>query len=129
MQKLNLDDTDLGGRYMKHQSFEGKNGRWLEKPMTIRDVRLEEIEQKNEAVVYFTDAEGESHPKGLVLNKTNYSRLRDAYGQYADKYIGKPVVLYTEATQRPDGQPTRGVRIRIPDSEDGFDPNLSKDDG
>ena len=52
-------------------------------------------------------------PKGMVLNGTNWDNFTHAgLPDDCTKWLGVPVEVYTEATQMPNGTPTRGVRVR-----------------
>src|SRR5262249_47367942 len=73
----------------------------------IGKVEVAELREKNgttkrKYVVWFDGIE-----KGLVLNKTNATKLADAYGKEPSRWIGQIVQLYTEDT--PYG---KGVRVR-----------------
>lgn len=58
-------------------------------------------------VLRFRDVE-----QGLVLNRTNASVLADAFGEEADDWIGKPVILFRAKTEF-QGKEVDCVRLRI----------------
>jgi len=49
--------------------------------------------------------------KGLVLNKTNWDAIEEAYGDSED-WPGKPARLFTVKTKDPSGRTVDGCRIR-----------------
>lgn len=59
-------------------------------------------------VLFFQGAE-----KGLVLNKTNATKISQAYGDESDEWQGKPIVLY-EAEVQFGAETVPGIRVRIP---------------
>lgn len=61
-----------------------------ETALTIKDIKLEEVGQKQRIVLYFDEID-----KALVLNNTNYQKLRSAWGKETNKWIQKRLVLYT----------------------------------
>ena len=80
-------------------------------PLTVTGVKEELIGQAKDRklVAYFKGTE-----KGLVLNKTNGKVLAGTYGDDCDKWVGAKVIMYTIWTEY-QGNPTRGVRIRLAD--------------
>lgn len=89
-----LNGSDVGG-----QLFE----------LVIKSIVMEKMENDGamKPVMYFTNAQ-----KGLVVNATNWDNMAVVYEDESENWIGKTVEMYTEATRTPNGQPTRGVRIR-----------------
>ena len=77
--------------------------------LVIKSIMMEKMENDGamKPVMYFTNAQ-----KGLVVNATNWDNMSLVYQDESDNWIGKEVEMYTEATRTPNGQPTRGVRIR-----------------
>lgn len=75
--------------------------------LTIDRVVAEEVGVTKDMkdVMYFREM-----PKGLVLNKSNRLTLIMLYGDYDEKWIGKPLTLYTCDTRTPTGI-GRGMRI------------------
>ena len=66
------------------------------------------FDKENKLVVWFTNDE-----RGLILNKTNNRTLRGAFGDAADDWVGRDIVLFsTEADLR--GKTVPAVRVRIP---------------
>jgi hypothetical protein len=64
--------------------------------------------QEVKPVLYFRGAD-----KGMVLNKTNATKIAEAYGDNTEDWVGKPVVLY-EDTVTMQGQRVKALRVRIP---------------
>jgi len=55
------------------------------------------------------------YPKGIVLNVTNRKVLIARYGKESNDWAGKPIQLYTEMANNPQGGPlVLGIRVRIP---------------
>lgn len=84
----------------------------LKKPLkrTIASVNLEEVqdpktgEGEDKAVMRF-----EVDPKGLVLNKTNFTAAADAFGEDSDDWVGKSVELFVTSTSFGPGVRLRAV--------------------
>ena len=91
-------------RYVKASDLKGKP---LELKMS--NVEMEDLGQGDlKPVLYFVDRK-----KGLVLNKTNGNNIAKAYGDSADGWVHKPVVIYpTEVDFR--GESVAAIRVRIP---------------
>ena len=89
-----LNGSDVGGQLFK---------------LVIKTVVMETMENDgaSKPVMYFTEA-----TKGMVINSTNWDNMSLVFGDESDNWIGKHIEMYTEATRTPNGQPTRGVRIR-----------------
>ena len=77
--------------------------------LVIKSISMETMENDgaSKPVMYFTEA-----VKGMVINSTNWDNMSMVFGDESDNWIGKQIEMYTEATRTPNGQPTRGVRIR-----------------
>ena len=77
--------------------------------LVVKSIVMEKMENDGamKPVMYFTNAQ-----KGLVVNATNWDNMALTYEDESENWIGKTVEMYTEATRTPNGQPTRGVRIR-----------------
>jgi hypothetical protein len=52
--------------------------------------------------------------KGLVVNKTNASRISKLYGDDTDNWIGKEVVLYVDHEVQYGSDMVSGLRVRGP---------------
>ena len=52
--------------------------------------------------------------KALILNKTNAMTLSSVYGDDTDNWTGKPVELYSQIVQGPNGM-VEGLRVRVPE--------------
>ena len=76
--------------------------------------------------IFMDDVGGNSNPadqkpvimfrgmsKGVVLNKTNATTLKEAYGRKTDDWIGKQVVLYPTVTSF-QGKNVPCIRLRVP---------------
>ncbi len=77
--------------------------------LTIVDIVMEKMENDGamKPVMSFVGAK-----KSMPINATNWDNMSMVYGDESDNWRGKQIEMYTEATRTPNGQPTRGVRIR-----------------
>ena len=88
-------------RYLKGLHLEGSEPTW-----TISHAEEQTMLGEEKLVVYF-----EEEDRGLVLNRTNARRLVDAFGDDADEWVGKRVVLYTEPVDF-NGKTTDAIRLK-----------------
>jgi hypothetical protein len=91
---LRADDIDARGGQLTH---------------TIRKVVLEEVGQDRveKPVVYVRDT-----PCGLVLNRTNATRLAASLGDETNDWIGQQIVLETEQVPM-GGRIVPAIRVRV----------------
>jgi hypothetical protein len=87
-----------------------------ERRLKIRDVTKEVVGEKEEpkACVWFTTTD-----KGLLLNKTNLRLLQSAFGDDMSKWKDKIAIVFVVPCMY-KGQPTTGMRIRIPPPKDNY---------
>lgn len=90
-------------RYLKWQDLNGKEVR-----VVIRAVTVEDLGNDRKPVMTFDSAQ-----KTMIVNKTNWLTIAQAYGDDSDGWIGKPVILFAMSTSF-QGRPTQGLRVRIP---------------
>ena len=76
--------------------------------VTIDRADLEKLGDDSKLVLYFKNKE-----KGMVCNKTNFSRIAFLYGDETDNWTGKEIVLTAEFVEF-QGRTVRGLRIRAP---------------
>jgi hypothetical protein len=96
------------GKYLKATDILGKRI-----PVTISHVEMERVgaDKELKPVAYFVGKE-----KGLVLNKGNCSIIWGCNGsEEMNEWGGTKITLYTAPTTKPDGTPTMGLRVDIPD--------------
>lgn len=74
--------------------------------VTIKDVVMEKLGEDTRPVLYFSGKE-----KGIVLNKTNATNIREAYGPDTEEWTGKKVVLFTAWVDF-QGRSVEAIRIR-----------------
>ena len=74
----------------------------------IEDVAGNHDPDDERPVVYFKDKS-----RALVLNRTNANTLSAVYGDEADKWFGKPVILYRTETSF-QGRMVPCIRVRVP---------------
>ena len=96
--------TAFPSEYLKHQDI-GMG----EFTVTIHEALMKDMgDGQSKPVLYFKEAQ-----KGLVLNRTNSDELFALFGTHnTDDMTGQQVILFTVATQTPQGQATRGIRLR-----------------
>lgn len=94
-----------GGQFLKAQELTGDS------TVTISKVTAEQVGQGNQSeeklVVWFRNL-----TKGLVCNKTNLNALIDAYGDDTDRWVGKPVILFSTMVEF-QGKRVPGIRVRV----------------
>jgi hypothetical protein len=79
--------------------------------VTIERIEMSEpMGDKKEVkpVLYFRGAD-----KGMVLNKTNATKIATAYGDDTDDWVGKPIVLFPDKVNF-QGEMRDALRVRIP---------------
>ena len=96
--------------YLKADDLEGKAHE-----LQIAECALEWLGQgkdkEQKPVLFFEGAK-----KGLVLNVTNATVIREAYGKETNDWAGKPVEVYpTQVEFR--GKLVDGIRVRVPKEE------------
>jgi hypothetical protein len=90
-------------KYLRSADILGKG----DVPVVLGDIKHEEMaDGEKKYVLYFQDK-----VKGLVLNKTNWDVLEEAFGD-SDDWPGKPATLFTVKTRDPAGKPVDGIRIK-----------------
>lgn len=96
------------GKYLKHQDLGSQD--W---PVTISDVKREEIKNKDGSndkkfVLYFEELD-----KGLVLNTTNMNMLYKLFNSDdSDDWKGSRCTLYVKDDIEYGGDLVSGIRIR-----------------
>jgi hypothetical protein len=99
-----IDEFDdlYGSRFLSVADLKDDEPRLKIGKVEVAELREKNGTTKRKYVVFFEGVE-----KGLVINKTNATKLADAYGKQPSRWIGQIVQLYTEET--PYG---KGVRVR-----------------
>jgi hypothetical protein len=95
-------------RYMKASDLNGREVR-----LKINYIQIEDIGQEPKPVMHFVDKQ-----KGLTLNKTNARILIAAYGDDADLWQDRDVILCPTMVDF-RGTPTQAIRIKIPPAAGG----------
>lgn len=92
-------------KFLRADDLQGKEVR-----VTLDRCVYEDVsgDGENKPVLYF-----QGKKKGLVLNKTNATKLSAAYGDESDDWDGKEAVLYPDSTQF-QGRMVDCIRIRVP---------------
>lgn len=105
---MNIDEQ-FPSKFLKAADLNGH-----EIVVTIKDCIVESLGEDRRPVLYFAGKD-----KGVVLNKTNATNIREAYGPDTDEWTGKKVVLYTAYVDF-QGRSVESIRVRKPkDSELG----------
>jgi hypothetical protein len=91
------------GSFLKAADLGGKPRRY-----TIDSVGMEKVGDDQKPVIRFQEAD-----QSLVLNKTNGSVLREAWGDEIDNWVGNQVILKTEKTTF-SGKLTDCIRVAVP---------------
>ena len=76
---------------------------------TINRIGTEEMQEEKKLVVFFDLIKTN---KGLILNKTNFNRLKEELGSETDNWVGKYVELYTIKTDF-KGKEVDAVRLKV----------------
>ena len=98
-------------RFVKAEDLDG------DKIVTVEQVILEEVfnqqgnTKEQKPIIYFKGA-----TKGMLLNKTNWSKLADAYGDESDAWKGQKCILTTVEVQA-FGDVVSAIRIKIPNGK------------
>ena len=74
--------------------------------VTIKEVVMEKLGEDTRPVMYFVGKD-----KGVVLNKTNATNIREAYGADTDEWTGKKVTLFTAWVDF-QGRSVEAIRMR-----------------
>jgi arabinogalactan endo-1,4-beta-galactosidase len=99
---MNIDDQ-FPSKFLKAADLNGH-----EIVVTIKDCIVESLGEDKRPVLYFAGKD-----KGVVLNKTNATNIREAYGPDTDEWTGKKVVLYTAYVDF-QGRSVESIRVRKP---------------
>jgi len=92
--------------------LKGKDiGEGKQMKVIISAVKLAEQERDGKRVKQFVLSFNGSE-KVLGLNVGNTEVVIKNLGSETDSWVGKELILYTEKTQMPSGEPALGVRIR-----------------
>ncbi len=99
-------DQLLTSSYLKQSDVDG------ETPVTIKDIKKQNVARKDEEAEYKYVLFFEEYEKGLVLNATNIKRLGKACGDDTQDWLGKVVTLYVDDTVEYGGNAVGGLRIK-----------------
>lgn len=100
---------DSGGNYFKADDLGGEDWElvitgWERREMDQTDFETGEKYKKWKAILSFSGEE-----KKLVLNKTNATTIKQAYGDRYDDWVGKTIILFEGSWQ---DKPA--IRVRVP---------------
>jgi len=107
--------TAFPSKYLKSDDLQGKEVK-VEIDRCVTEDVTGDGEEK--LIVYFRGKK-----KGLVLNKTNATKIAATYGDETDGWDGKPVILYPDTTQY-QGRMVDCIRVRVPLETAGEDEKL-----
>ena len=108
----NMNDF-FDSKWLKADDLKGREVRTV-----ISRIEVTKMNDGNKPVMFF-----EGKKKGVVLNKTNATRISNAYGDNMNDWIGKAVVIYPDTTTF-NGQSVACIRVKVPapQREPGEDP-------
>ena len=87
---------------------------WTIRGIQEENVGGDETDPQMKWVLYFKEAQ-----KGLVLNKTNITRIEQVTGSDdTDNWMGKQIVIYWDPTIEFMGEIKGGLRVRAPKSKE-----------
>jgi len=113
---MNINEA-FPSKFLKESDLRGK-----EIPLTMGLVALEDVgtadSPEKKPVLYFQGKE-----KGLVLNKTNSTKIASKYGPQTEGWENQPVILYPDVTTFM-GQPTPCIRVRFPADQAAEDDDI-----
>lgn len=95
-------------KYLRAADFQNK-----EVSLTIKAVKLEEIQEANgsakkKGIIYFNET-----PKALVANRTNALCIAGLFGPETDAWVGKRLTLYPAPFNDPfSGEKTVAIRVK-----------------
>ena len=96
-------------KYVGHTDLQGQDVTVIAHLVVLEDINSDDAERKGRTqkpVLYFVGM-----TKGLILNKTNASRIADLYGPETAHWIGQPITLYSAETEY-GGKSVKCVRVR-----------------
>ena len=93
-------------KYIKASDLGGQNHQ-----LVISNAGMEDVGDDRRLVLYFQGRE-----KGLVCNKTNGTKIGDAYGDDTDFWIGKSIVIFPSVTDY-QGKEVDCIRVQIPKND------------
>jgi hypothetical protein len=106
------DDFDIGalyaGQFVKAIDLGGKSY-----AATIVAVEPVEIANQDGGVRRLAKVTLQGWPAALLLNKTNFEAIADAYGRLRAGWIGKPLEVYPDTTLF-GGRTVPCIRVRVP---------------
>jgi hypothetical protein len=96
-------DQLYGSKYLSVSDLHGEEPRYRIGRVTIEELKEKDGATRKKFIVYFDEA-----AKGLVLNRTNATRLAEEHGKDRAGWIGRLVELYSEMTSLGKA----GIRLR-----------------
>lgn len=75
--------------------------------VTIARVSMQDMNGEPKPILYF-----EGKERGMVLNKTNATKISEMFGDETDNWIGEEVILY-EAMVEFQGKTVPAIRVRL----------------
>lgn len=90
-------------KYLKASDLQGQTHR-----LVISNAYMEDVGDDRRLVLYF-----QGRQKGLVCNKTNGTKIGDAYGDDTDLWIGRTIEIFPSVTDF-QGKEVDCIRVQIP---------------
>ena len=116
-----MSDSQGGSSFLKSKDLEEDNGGHREAKVEVESISLTRVEFDGQKPRDSWQAAFVGRDKVLDLNKTNQGFILDDCGVDPDCEMGGPpyvldpplsVILFVVPTQKPDGSPTVGLRMR-----------------
>lgn len=109
--------TNVNEMYPSNSKFlKAEDLKNREVTVQIESHEVAQFDNGNKIVLKFKGKE-----KGLTLNKTNAMRIADAYGEDAEGWAGKEIIMYPDKTDF-GGKMVDCIRVRLPLAKaDDFD--------
>jgi hypothetical protein len=96
-------ETLFPGRFLKAADFDGRDVTY-----TIRTVRAEAIEDKDKAILTFSEVK-----KSMVMNRTNAEAIKLMFGRETNDWVGRRVTFFPAGMADPfTGERIIAIRVR-----------------
>jgi hypothetical protein len=102
-----LISNEFPSKFLKSDDLQNKQVKLI-----MSHVDREKVGEDSRPVLYFKGME-----KGLVLNKTNSFKIKEAYGDDTDEWLDQPIILFAIMTDF-KGETVQGIRVRAPTAKE-----------
>jgi hypothetical protein len=97
---MNIDQA-FPSNYLKAADLQGR-----EASVKIDRIEMEKVGEDTKPILYF-----QGKDRGLVLNKTNATNIKEAHGSDTNNWVGKSVTLFTAWVDF-QGRSVEAIRVR-----------------